>query len=89
MKDSLSLHLYSFKEFDKKTGIYTTTCVCGGRLTLLPKDIISTTVYLSCDSCYGKYRIHCSCNIVLNESHEDLDIGIASFYVHQYDNSIK
>lgn len=89
MIDTPSLHLYSFKEYDKNTGIYRTSCVCGGRLTLQPKDLISTAVYISCDSCYAKYRIHCSCKTVLSESCEDLDIGIANYYLHQYDSAIQ
>ena len=73
-----TVRLYSFDRFDKASGIYYLKCICGAITPLRPEEMNALTVPLKCSGCYLTYNVKMSY----------MDIGIAKFYLKQYDDAV-
>ena len=83
-----TVRLYSFDRFDKASGIYYLKCICGAITPLRPEEMNALTVPLKCSGCYLTYNVKMSCELWSSLSRPDMDIGIAKFYLKQYDDAV-
>lgn len=83
-----NMPLYSFHSFDKYTGTYYLKCACGTISPLRPEDMTTRNLLFKCRNCFLNYSVSISCDSYYSTLLLDMDMGIAHYYLKQYDEAI-